>query len=184
MDQGSNKSNYWTSEFGQKFCHNSGNFVRIHQKSRNLRICQPFLNYSSKFWEIFIEIGAKFDEKCWKIAIFAEISAKIWKSLAKFCEDFEFRAVQRCDNLVDLEKRCKMSIWTQKSALIQLRTSLLKFDDLAEKSEQDSISNLLTKASTCPCTALRYRTGNSDFSAKSSNFRRLVLRCIGTKFYK
>ena len=44
----------------------------------------------------------------------------------KICEDFEFRAVQRCENLVDLEKRCKMSIWTQKSALIQLRTSFGK----------------------------------------------------------
>ena len=47
--------------------------------------------------------------------------------------------MQRCDNLVDLEKRCKMSIWTQKSALIQLRTSLLKFDDLAEKSEKSGM---------------------------------------------
>ena len=52
------------------------------------------------------------------------------------------------DNLVDLEKCCKMSIWTQKSALIQLRTSLLKFDDLAEKSERSSVSNLSTKLST------------------------------------
>ena len=38
-----------------------------------------------------------------------------------------------------------MSIWTQKSALIQLRTSLLKFDDLAEKSEKSSVSNFSTK---------------------------------------
>ena len=53
--------------------------------------------------------------------------------------------MQRCDNLVDFEKRCKMSIWTQKSALIQLRTSLLKFDDLAEKSEKSSVSNFSTK---------------------------------------
>ena len=35
----------------------------------------------------------------------------------KFCEEiekyenFEFAAVQKRDNLVDLEKRCKMSIW-------------------------------------------------------------------------
>ncbi len=49
------------------------------------------------------------------------------KSWTKICEDFEFRAVKRCGNLVDLEKRCKMSIWAQKSALIQLRTSFLKF---------------------------------------------------------
>ena len=55
--------------------------------------------------------------------------------------------MQRCENLVDLEKRSKMSIWTQKSALIQLRTSLLKFDDLAEKSEKSSVSNFSTKVS-------------------------------------
>ena len=66
MGQRSNQSNFWTSEFGQKFSQNSGNFVRIHQKFRNLRICQHFLNYSSKFWEILIEICAKFDENCWK----------------------------------------------------------------------------------------------------------------------
>ena len=53
--------------------------------------------------------------------------------------------MQRCDNLVDLEKRCKMSIWTQKSALIQPRTSLLKFDDLAENFELSSVSNFSTK---------------------------------------
>ena len=53
--------------------------------------------------------------------------------------------MQRCDNLVDFEKRCKMSIWTQKSALIQLRTSLLKFDDLAENFERSSVSNFSTK---------------------------------------
>ena len=70
------------------------------------------------------------------------------------CEDFEFRAVQRRENLVHLEKRCKMSIWTQKSALIQLRTSPLKFDDLVEKSEKSSVSNCSTKGPTrAPCRA-------------------------------
>ena len=38
-----------------------------------------------------------------------------------------------------------MSIWTQKSALIQLKTSLLKFDDLAEDFERSSVSNFSTK---------------------------------------
>ena len=31
----------------------------------------------------------------------------------------------KCENLVDLEKRCKMIIWLQKSALIQRRTDRL-----------------------------------------------------------
>ena len=39
-----------------------------------------------------------------------------------------FEAVRRCGNLVDLEKCCKMRIWLQKSASIQPRTSLPKFD--------------------------------------------------------
>ena len=95
------------------------------------------------------------------------IQQKIWKSLTKICEDFELRAVRRCGNLVDFEKRCKMRRWTQKSALIQLRTSLLKFDDLAENSERSSVSNFSTKG----LTALRPRPGTSTCqrSAAASN---------------
>ena len=40
----------------------------------------------------------------------------------------EFRVVQKCANLVDLEKCCKMTIWLRKSVLIQPRTSLRKSD--------------------------------------------------------
>ena len=82
-----------------------------------------------------MRIGAKIDEICRKIVIFAENSAKIRKSLMKFCCDFQFRVVRRCDNLVDLEKSCKMSIHLPNLVPIQRRTSRLKFDDLAEKSE-------------------------------------------------
>ena len=62
-----------------------------------------------------------------------------------FKKDFQFREVRRRDNLVDLEKCWKMSIWLQKSALIQPRTSPLKFAHLAEKSEKDPVPNLSTK---------------------------------------
>ena len=44
--------------------------------------------------------------------------------LDNFLQKFEFRAVQKCANLVDLEKCCKMIIWWPKSVLIQPRTSL------------------------------------------------------------
>ena len=54
--------------------------------------------------------------------------------------------MQRIGNLVDLEKRCKMSIWLQNFASIQPRTSPVKFDHLAEKSEKDTVSNLAPKA--------------------------------------
>ena len=43
----------------------------------------------------------------------------------KICK---FVAVQKCENIVDLEKPETMNIWTQKSALIQPRTSHPKFD--------------------------------------------------------
>ena len=58
------------------------------------------------------------------------------RSLTKFCWDFQFRVVQRCDNLVDLDECCKQnesSIYLQRLVPIQPRTSLLKFDHLVEK---------------------------------------------------
>ena len=51
-----------------------------------------------------IKIYAKFDENCRKIRIFAEIIAKMRKKFDDFCEYFEFGAVRRCANLVDLAK--------------------------------------------------------------------------------
>ena len=84
--------------------------------------------------EIPIKIGAKIDEiyeKSQNFIHFLENLHKIAKIVTKFSELLEFGAVQRIANIVDLEKRCKMSIWTQKSALIQLRTSPLKFDDFS-----------------------------------------------------
>ena len=57
-------------------------------------------------------------------------SQKRKKKTAKF----EFGAVRKCENLIDLEKPENMSIWmylefwTQKSALMQLRPGPLKLD--------------------------------------------------------
>ena len=48
---------------------------------------------------------------------------------SKKSANFQFGAVQKYENLVDLEKSFKMSVWLQKSALIQPRTSPPKFDD-------------------------------------------------------
>ena len=85
---------------------------------------------------------------------FAEFLIKIGKSLMKNFRKNQFRLVQRIGNLVDLEKRCKMSIWLQNFASIQPRTSPVKFDHLAEKSEKDTVSNLAPKAPTAStCTA-------------------------------
>ena len=54
--------------------------------------------------------------------------------------------MQRIGNLVDLEKCCKMSIWLQNFASLQPRTSPVKFDHLAEKSEKDTVSNLVPRS--------------------------------------
>ena len=67
------------------------------------------------------------------------------KSLTIFCCDFRFRAVQKCDNLVDLGKCCKMSIYLQNFMPIQPRTSLLKFGHLAAKSGKGTVLYLSTK---------------------------------------
>ena len=53
--------------------------------------------------------------------------------------------MQKCDNLVDLRKYCKMSIYLQNFMPIQPRTSLLKFGHLAAKSGKGTVLYLSTK---------------------------------------
>ena len=53
--------------------------------------------------------------------------------------------MQRCDNLVDIGKCCKMSIYLQTLMPIQKRTSPIKFGRLAAKSEKDTVPYLSTK---------------------------------------
>ena len=53
--------------------------------------------------------------------------------------------VQKNVDLVDLGKSFPTNIFLQKLASIQQRTSPIKFANLAEKSENDSISNFSTK---------------------------------------
>ena len=55
--------------------------------------------------------------------------------------------MQKHVNLVDLVKSFPTNIFLQNLASIQKRTSPIKFDHLAEKSENGSISNLSTKRS-------------------------------------
>ena len=63
-----------------------------------------------------------------KNAIFAKNLEKIPKILGKNLLNFQIRAVQRCDNLVELEKCFPTSIWLQNFVSIQQRTSLDKFE--------------------------------------------------------
>ena len=58
--------------------------------------------------------------------------------------------MQKHVNIVDLVKSFPTNIFLQNLASIQQRTSPLKFDHLAEKSEKGSISNLSTKVDSLP----------------------------------
>ena len=94
---------------------------------------RQILRFSKNFGEIPTNFNQNLASK-WQNSI--EKSRKLnyslfifEKSFTIFNRNFECGAVQRCDYFVDLEKCCKMSIWSQKSALIQRRTSLSKFQD-------------------------------------------------------
>ena len=83
--------------------------------------------------------------------IFCGNSNKNSKKLTNFANILNW---ERCEGLfilfylVDLEKSYKMSIWLQKSASIQKRTSPLKFDHFRYPKPDFTASDLSTK----PCT--------------------------------
>ena len=75
------------------------------RNSEKFRTSQHFLECLAKFREKIIKIGPKFNENCRKIKNFAEIrKEKKKKSLTNFYEDFEFGAVRRRVNHLDLDK--------------------------------------------------------------------------------
>ena len=92
---------------------------------------------------------------------FAEISGDIWKSWSNFCWDFELGAVQRIANLVDLEKCCKMSIWTQKSASIQPRTDRRKWSSSAARPGGGAPPRIWAKTFQSKCQATNCRCSRS-----------------------
>ena len=67
--------------------------------------------------------------------------------------------MQKHVNLVDFVKSFPTNIFLRNLASIQQRTSLIKFDQLAEKSEQGSISNLSTKVRQLPVPLVRRVAG-------------------------
>ena len=116
--------------------------------------------------------------------------------------------MQKHLNLVDLVKSFPTNILLQNLASIQKRTSSLKFVHLAEKSENDSISNLSTKVLYASAggirrvaSALRAHPDNmgvqiggccafwvrSEVNSELNfppNFEGLVLGCIDADFCK
>ena len=108
-------------KFPEKILH----FSEISSDSRQiLRFSKNFGEIPRKFHRILASKRQNSIKKCRKMNYSLFIFEK---SLASFNQNFEFGAVRRCDYFVDLEKSCKMSIWSQKSALIQPRKSLSKF---------------------------------------------------------
>ena len=75
--------------------------------------------------------------------------------------------MQKHVNLVDLVKSFPTNIFLQNLALIQKRTSPVKFAHFAEKSGNGSISNLSTKARR-HATALRMLRGRLVFEGARS----------------
>ena len=115
-----------------KRCTRCINIYTNDKKSSNLTNSQHSLRNLAKFREMFIEICAKVDENCEKHQSFGRNFENCKNFSTKSCQIIEFRAVQRNDNLVDLEKCCKMSIWLQKSASIQPRSSPCKLAKICE----------------------------------------------------
>ena len=91
-----------------------------------------FLSIFARFRQKFIEIWTKFHRKIaksnWTNAKILKIQYSISQKVGRFfCRNFAIWAVQRNANLVDLGESFPTSIWLQKSASIQPRTSLSKF---------------------------------------------------------
>ena len=84
-------------------------FIALFRKiSRQFVISWTYLWNSGKFYQIFAEksqISSKNKNEKWN---FIFIPAKIW---TVFSWNFEIWAVQKYENLVDLENPEKMSIW-------------------------------------------------------------------------
>ena len=70
-----------------------------------------------------------FHETCLKKLTFQE---KCWLLRHVFCSKIEFGAVQKCANLVELEKYCKTHIYLQNLVSIQPRTSPPKNCEILE----------------------------------------------------
>ena len=79
--------------------------------SRSTRFAHFCTARNSNFWRNFQNYLNFVPEIC-------QHFRKFLKILINFLKKIEFRAVQKCANLVDLEKCWIMTIWLQKSALI------------------------------------------------------------------
>ena len=87
-----------------KFCQNSAKSSQFFRNSENFRTSQHFLECSAKFREKNVKINASSLKIIGKKGFLQKFEQNYEKSLTIFCKDFEFGAVRRCANLVDLAK--------------------------------------------------------------------------------
>ena len=140
--------------WGRQILSNVCKFSTVHFSAVSTPNLVIQLSFFSIFFDIYkmytrlhrstFKIPAKFRETLGKKSQISSIFSKIQEEFAKILKihrnlnrisqtfaNFEFGTVQRFMNLVDLEKCWKITIWLQKSASIQPRTSLPKFDQPA-----------------------------------------------------
>ena len=93
---------------------------------KKIRVLQHFSKStrlsSWNFWNL-----TKFCKFCDICKILLNFHDNCWFLKPIFCENFEIAAVQKCANLVELEKCCQTHIFLQNLVLIQPRTSPPKF---------------------------------------------------------
>ena len=122
---------------------------------------------------------------------------KLLSKNEKQSANVEFAAVQKCENLVDLEKPEKMIIWTQKSTLIQPRTSPPKFvrprtmssAPVPDVESRTAMRLRRTQSRLLPCLCAEDRArprpeprARRAHRHDTSLFPRLVLGCINADF--
>ena len=110
----------------RRFSRPNTHFAAFFKLYKNIILSQANLH---KFAEVSRIFCKKSDEFLQNFRKFAK-ACNLLQNLQKFCKF----ACEKMIFLVDLEKCCKMRIWTRKSALIQPRTSLGKSDGVVAAS--------------------------------------------------
>ena len=90
--------------------------------------------------------------------------------------NFENFGLEEIIELVDLVKRFPMSIWLQKSASIQPRTSLLKFEGRTDWKLSFSLANRLKGGVLSACHVRYWSTGNPDEQDEYEALTKIDLR--------
>ena len=149
-------------------------FAKIRKISAN----QHVLCFIWKFLNVSWNSRQNSSKFCWKITKTWKFRENFWQRCKKcsrsFCWKFEIWAVQRYANLVDLEKCCKMRLFSLSQLSIQTRTSLSKFWDDAGM----LISSITPLPATQRCRRKGFPSDRRRFSQPNQTWSRL---CAGPR---